>query len=215
MVSYQTISDNLTLSGFLFGSRCGKLYYMFTALSTSKCGGLPAELPVRLALATPLHQKAAGKRRLKPDLDRRRRETLSRAFATRVTEHSRWLPAAELAILNWVYRSDRPLTELADTGLAPRWVLHRKLNRIVARVLSPTYRYVALLLAASTAPPAWPPLPGESEAGVRLATARALFINGLPMREVARTLDISRHVVMKLRTEIEVQAHALHKSGES
>lgn len=174
-----------------------------------------AEMPVRLALATPLRRSPVRKRRLKPDLDRRRREALSREFATKATEHSRWLPAADLAILNWVYRSERPLTELADTGLAPRWVLHRRLNRIVARVLSPTYRYVAMMLSASANPPEWPPAEGEGETRVQLAAARALFINGLPMREVARTLDISRHVVVKLRTEIEVQAYALHKSGES
>jgi len=175
--------------------------------------GAVAEMPVRLALATPLRRKKAFRPRRKPDLDRRRREALSREFATRVTEHSRWLPAPDLALLNWVYRSERPLTELAATGLAPRWVLHRRLNRIVARVLSPTYRHVAMLLGASVNPPEWPPTRGANETSLELAAARALFVNGLPMREVARMLGVSRHIVVRLRTQIESRADVLSKSG--
>jgi hypothetical protein len=156
------------------------------------------------------------------DLDRRRRTALSREIATKVTEHSRWLPDADRALLNWVYRSARPLSELAATGAGAHWVLRRKLQRIVARVLSREYRHVAMLLSVSANPPEWPPVdlpplpqgkaPEKAaplDEALQLAAARAMFINGLTVRETARVLGISRQRVARLREIVVLQATAL------
>lgn len=189
---------------------------MFTTESTYTPS---LSVPLRAALIQPPACPPSRLRRRRPELDRRRREALSREFATRVTEHSRWLPADELALLNWVYRSDRPLTELAATGVAPRWVLHRRLNRIVARVLSPAYRHVARRLAITPNPPVWPPL-GPSPEHIhahdrfQLAVARAIFINGRPVREVAQILNISRHLVTRIRASVLVQTEAIGSSPD-
>ncbi|MGH7244798.1 MAG: hypothetical protein ACREJD_15400 [Phycisphaerales bacterium] len=188
---------------------------MFTSVSTverpeSAATSLRAT-PIRLALLAPAPAKKQRRPLLNLDLDRRRREALSREFATRVTEHAKWLPAADLALLNWVYRSQRPLTELAATGMARQWVLHRKLNRIVARVLSPAYRHVAMVLACTKKPPQWPPAPNAriTEEALQLASARAIFINGLTVRETARILGISRQRVTRYREIVALQAEAL------
>jgi len=166
------------------------------------------------------------------ELDRRRRTALSRDIANKVTEHSRWLPDSDRALLNWVYRSGRPLTELAATGAAPHWVLHRRLRRIVARVLTREYRHVAMLLSVAPNPPVWPPtllptlppnlppnLPStlppaagsddRAEEMFQLAAARAMFINGLTVRETARVLGVSRHRIARLREILIAQATAL------
>jgi len=161
-------------------------------------------------LAEPIPRKRPRKTLLKLDLDRRRRDTLSQEFSTRVTEHARWLPAADLAIVNWVYRTGRPLTELAATGIAPQWVLHRRLNRIVARVLSPAYRHVAMRLALARTPPEWPPAQTpRTEDLFQLTVARAIFIHGLTVREVARDLGVSRQRITRIRELIALQAEAL------
>jgi len=186
---------------------------MFTTVSTvtERADSAGTRVSARLAIqATPLPRKRVRKRLLNLELDRRRRDALSRDFATRVTEHSRWLPPADLALVNWVYRSARPLTELAATGIAPRWVLHRRLNRIVARVLSPTYRHVAMRLSLVKNPPEWPPTPGpRTEDIFQLTVARAIFIHGQTVREVARELDVSRQRITRLRDIIALQAEAL------
>jgi len=150
------------------------------------------------------------------ELDRRRRTALSREISNKVTEHSRWLPESDLALLNWVYRSCRPLTELAATGAAPHWVLHRRLRRIVARVLSREYRHVAMLLSVAPNPPVWPPAcspapnnDDRTEELFQLTAARAMFINGLTVRETARVLGVSRQRIARLREIFVVQATAL------
>lgn len=192
---------------------------MFTDVSTGTCpvSGVSAgrAQPLRLLLAE-APRRRVRRRVVKPDLDRRRREALSREFASRVTEHARWLPQADLALLSWVYRSQRPLTELAATGVAPRWVLHRRLNRIVARVLSPTYRHVAMLLAVRNAPtnwsPGWPPRQDQAALdaeSLQVLIGRAIFVSGVPVREVARVLGLSRQQVTRQRDIIALQAEAM------
>lgn len=151
-----------------------------------------------------------SKRAVRPALDRRRREALSREFGTRVTEHSRWLPKADLALLNWVYRAKRPLSELEASGVGARWVLRRRLNRVVARVLSPAYRHVASLLEVTPNAPQWPPtVPLADEAGEALAIARGIFVHGLTTREVSAATGCTRWRVTRVREAFVQRAQAL------
>lgn len=128
----------------------------------------------------------------------------------------RWLPKADRALVQWVFRSGRPLCELAAMGEAPTWVLSRRLRRIAARAGSREFRYVVHLLGVHDSPPEWPPDRGPSRADLddetlRLAVARALFINGLAVREVARVLGVSRRRIARIRDVFALRAEALAK----
>lgn len=67
--------------------------------------------------------------------------------------------------------------------------LRRLLGRVVDRVLSPEFMYVANLVGASglPAPPGW--------SSTRRRVATAIFLRGLSVRAAARELGLSQHVV--------------------
>ncbi|MBL8876200.1 MAG: hypothetical protein JNM86_10435 [Phycisphaerae bacterium] len=177
----------------------------------AEAGNKAAQIETEIKrLMVEVGSRRPSKRTPRPALDRRRREALSREFGTRVTEHSRWLPKADLALVNWVYRAKRPLSELEATGVGSRWVLQRRLNRIVARVLSPAYRHVASLLAMKPDAPEWPPaLPLADQAGEALAIARGIFIHGATTREVCAATGCTRWRVTRVREAFEQRAQAL------
>lgn len=148
-----------------------------------------------------------------PDL--RRRGSFTRERVAPITEHVRWLPKTERALVQWVFRSERPLSELAAMGEAPTWVLSRRLRRIAARAASREFRYVAGLLGLHESPPSWPPEARRGreldEEALQLAVARGLFINGLTVREVARELGMPRPRVARIRDVFALRAEALAK----
>ncbi|MBX3388052.1 MAG: hypothetical protein KF691_01210 [Phycisphaeraceae bacterium] len=202
---------------------------MFTTMSTQVPTNRSAEsIRVQPMRAQPLRPEAGVRRksrRVAPNLDLRRRDALGRERVASIIEHARWLPKADLALVNWACRSGRPLSELAAMGEAPAWVLSRRLRRIVARATSREFRYVALLLDVHDSPPAWPPtwppsgFPSGSpqqparndldEGALQLAIARAIFINGLAVREVARVLGVPRKRITRIRDVFALRAEAL------
>lgn len=135
---------------------------------------------------------AAGDRpmtRREPRLDLRRREARAELIA-RLATRAELLPPEERALLKAVYERGMPVAKLAalrgaegDAG-----ALRRRLRRLVVRVLSPEFEFVARHRT------------GWGAARRRVATA--MVLHGLSQRQAAAALGLSAHVVRRHREAV-------------
>ncbi|MEL7473142.1 MAG: hypothetical protein AAGK04_07480 [Planctomycetota bacterium] len=113
------------------------------------------------------------------DLRRRRRRELTEALL----ERSSRLPDEERALIEAVYREGRPVVEIARLrGESPR-PLRRRVRRLVERVMSERFGFVARRVAE------WTPN--------RRRVAEACVLHGCSLREAAERLRLSLHAVRR------------------
>jgi DNA-directed RNA polymerase specialized sigma24 family protein len=113
------------------------------------------------------------------DLRRRR----SAELAQRVLDRAPLLAPGDRALLEAVFRDHRPLTQIADLlGLTPK-VVRRRTRQAITRALSDRVAWVARHA------PGWSP--------VRRRVAIACVVEGRPLRDAARTLNLSLHTVRR------------------
>lgn len=145
------------------------------------------------------HQPAPG-----GPLDLRRgvRRDLAEVLMSRAT----LLSELDRYLVQGVFRDGRPLTELAalweGDGPGPRptpKALRRRLRRLVERVLSPRFEFVAAHRHR------WPP--------TRRRVATACVLHGLSCREAADKLRLSIHLVRRHMDAVETVYGAMASGG--
>ena len=134
-------------------------------------------------------------------IDRRRRDANAARFAQRVTEHARWLPPEEAALVRGVYQAGQTAGQRAAIAQVPKRIIQRRIRKVLERTLTPDFRFAARQLELAHDTPAWPPTPGAlrgaCERLIHLAVLRAVFIEGLSLREAAERLGITRHAARR------------------
>jgi selenocysteine lyase/cysteine desulfurase len=123
------------------------------------------------------------------DLRRRR----SRELGETIVDHARWSLPDDRAVLTAIYRDGLTAQEVATLRHEPPRRVRSRVRRLVARLLSDRFLFVLRRRDS------WPTL--------RRRVASACVLQGLSMREAARRLRVSLHVV---RTQMEV-INALHR----
>ena len=93
------------------------------------------------------------------------------------------LPPSDRTLIGLVYREGFTTNTIAAMGFGPVRTVRRRVHKLVRRMLSPEFAFVALHAGD------WPP--------TRRAVARAYFLHGLPMGEVARELGITYYAVRR------------------
>lgn len=125
------------------------------------------------------------------DLRRRRR----RELAEQIVRRADWLPREDKSILQAIYEDGRSVTEVAVLrGDSPRQ-LRRRVHRLVERVLSQKFTFVAAHL------PSWSP--------TRRRVAEACVLHGLSLRRAAERLGLSHHTVRRNYEAV----HALYEAA--
>lgn len=111
------------------------------------------------------------------DLRRRRR----RDIVEQIVRRADWLPRDDRTILCAIYEDGRSVTEVAQLrGDDPRR-LRRHVRRLVQRIMSPKYLFVAAHKGA------WTP--------TRRRVAEACVLHGLSLRGAAERLQLTHHTV--------------------
>ena len=118
--------------------------------------------------------------------DLRRRQT--RVQTESLLARAQWLCRSERELIGSIYEQGRRVSDVAAMmDVDPRW-LRSKVRRIVQRVSTPEFAFVALHLHD------WPPSTQK--------VARACVLEGRSQRDAARTLKMSLHTVRKHRDAI-------------
>lgn len=107
------------------------------------------------------------------------------AHAEWVCQLAEHLPGPERELVLSVFRQGRPVNELAELMRVPTESLRRRLRRVINRLTSPEYAFVAARRRE------WPP-------SLR-AVATAVILEGKSLRAAERELRLSMHVVRTLR----------------
>lgn len=128
------------------------------------------------------------------------RRALRRDLAERLVLRAEHLPPDERALVEAVFRDGRSVSEIARlAGVADEHAtvrsLRRRLHRAVERALSDRFIYVASHLKG------WP--------ATRRRVAQACFLNGRSMREAARELGLTLHVVRSQSARINAMYDAV------
>jgi DNA-directed RNA polymerase specialized sigma24 family protein len=126
----------------------------------------------------------------------RRREAIDQ-----IVESSRVLPDAERALVQAVYRDGRTAVELAALMRESPQRVRRRLKSIVKRLANPR---LAFVVAASDA---WPER--------RRRIARAVYIEGRSIRQIAREQEVSLYAVRRHVLAIEALFEARTSTPEA
>lgn len=124
-----------------------------------------------------------------PDTGTDLRRRTRREHAELLTERAAWIPAPDRELVEAVYREGHSVASYvrAHRGLGfERWTersARRRLRRLVERLASPRFAFV---IAARTS---WPI--------ARRRVAMAVVVQGKTLRDTARTLGLSLHVVRR------------------
>lgn len=117
----------------------------------------------------------------------------------RLVQYAQYLPPTDRALLCSVYERGLSTTELARVmGTRPR-AIRARLQRLLARLDSPTFRYV--LQARHN----WPPRTRQ--------IAEALFIHGQTQRTTAAKLQTTVHQIRRESDRIRAIAEATFRSN--
>lgn len=154
------------------------------------------------AFGEPRAGARAGGGRVATCLDLRRREARA-ALIAQLAARADLLPPEDRALLKAVYERGMPVARLAELrgGPAEAGTLRRRLRRLVERVLSPEFEFVARHRA------------GWSAARRRIATA--MVLHGLSQRQAAAALGLSPHVVRRHRDAVRALFDAAVGAGGS
>ncbi len=113
------------------------------------------------------------------DLRRKRR----REVIERVVERAELLSPADRALILAYYRDEQSALDIARLACEPVRAVRRRLRRVVQRVLSPRFQFVASRRRS------WPP--------TRRRVASACVLEGFTLREASRRLGLSLHSVRR------------------
>lgn len=114
-------------------------------------------------------------------LDFRRRGARERA--ERILSRAKYLPRHERWLIEAVFEDGWTIRRIAELCRAHPRVMSKRIARIVARLQSPEFAFVAVRL--------------KSWGRTRRAVGRACILEGLSQREAARRLGVSLHVVRR------------------
>lgn len=138
-----------------------------------------------------------------PALDRTdlRRRVRREAVET-ILHRAVWIDPSDRVLVEAVYRDHRTVADLARLLGTDDRSLRRRVRRIVQRLLSPQFVFVASSMARSAtsrrpSSPASPP-PGPWS-DTRRRVAEHCVLNGRSLRDAARALNLSLHVVRRHR----------------
>jgi DNA-directed RNA polymerase specialized sigma24 family protein len=109
------------------------------------------------------------------------RGELRERMAALVRERAPLLAACDRAVLEALVLGGQPVGDVANLLGQPRRRLHRRIHRLLARITSPTFQYVAAHRDE------WLP--------TRRRVAEACFLRGLSQRQASHELQLSLHVV--------------------
>ncbi len=115
------------------------------------------------------------------------RRLTRRRQAEAMIQHARHFTPADRHLVTWVYRDGRSVCDYAQQHRITRSVADGRLHRLVARVHSPAFQYIAHHLFT---------LPRHLR-----VTARMRFLEGRSLRDIARRRRLSLHA---LRQQVEV-----------
>jgi len=113
----------------------------------------------------------------------RRRIELARAEAERMRERVVHLAREDKEFLTPILDGSLSIAQVARLSGQPGWRLRRRLRRLLARLRSPRFRFVAREMEL------WPP--------ARREVARAVVLEGRTQREAALRLGVSRHHIRR------------------
>lgn len=125
-----------------------------------------------------------------PTPDFRRRD--ARSYAEQITGRARFLPRPERCLITAIYERGTSISDLATLAGQPARSLRREVHRILRRLTSPEFAFVALHMDA------WPI--------TMRRVAQACILEGVPVRQASRTLELSLHTVRKHRESIRTLA---------
>jgi hypothetical protein len=188
----------------------------------------PAHSPARETSRPPVVVTAVDTEIFAPprectDLRRRRR----RELVQRVIDRAAWLAPADRLLIESIYRDHRSVADIARLAEVDPRSLRRRVRRVVRRVLSPRFAFVASrvveLNACRTirlgADGTGASAPASERTGshvgavtsrdstawgsVRRRIAAECYINGRSIRDVAHMLNLSMHAVRRHRDAVE------------
>jgi len=143
-------------------------------------------------LASGLRPTSASEPRLSPRVDVEHASDLRRRHARsmieRLVEMAGALPKSDRVLIETLYRDGRSASELAAIRGEDARAIRRRVRRLVRRVLSPEFRFVAMHKHE------WP--------RTRRAVAEICVIEGRSLRDAAASLGTSLHAVRRHRDTI-------------
>ena len=125
------------------------------------------------------------------------RRTHRREVVDHILETSQHLEQGDRALIAAIYGAGQSATDLARVFQEDARCVRRRVHRTVRRMLSPMFVFV------TRRGPAWPP--------TRRRVAEAIFLHGKSMRQAARALGVTLHVVRRhcLAVQSMLEAEAL------